>query len=219
MQERAEITRRSLLEAAARLFDERGYAETSISDIGALSGHSSGAIYFHYTSKEKLARAVVEEHAAMWPTLIDKHVTGEAPALQRLVCLSFAVARAFRDNRMVRAGTRLWAERAVVTASLPSPYTAWLNAAAELLTQARKEGDIAAHIDLPGAAKAIVWALFGSHAMSDVLHQRQAVENHLTDLWLLLLPALQDRSDGFDATATLDGALALLQAGSPAPAD
>lgn len=211
MQERAEVTRRALLEAAARLFDERGYAKTSMSDIGELSGHTSGAIYFHYTNKEQLARAVVEEHAAIWPALIGRHTDAEGPALQRLVCLSFAVARAFRDDIVVRAGARLWAERAATAAALPPPQLSWIDAARELLTQAHREGELAAHVDLPRAARAIVCAVSSLHTVTDALDERHLVESHLTDLWLLLLPSLQARPD---AASTLAAARALLRVGA-----
>ena len=43
-----------------------GYAGTSISDISARSGRTSGAIYFHFANKEKLALAVVEATFATW---------------------------------------------------------------------------------------------------------------------------------------------------------
>ncbi|MYU47609.1 TetR family transcriptional regulator, partial [Streptomyces sp. SID7803] len=60
-----------LLESAAHLFVERGgYAGTSVNDISDHSGKTSGgAIYFHYSSKEKLALAVVREQFASWPQL------------------------------------------------------------------------------------------------------------------------------------------------------
>lgn len=208
MQERAELTRRALLEAAAHLFDERGYAETSMSDVGRLSGHTSGAIYFHYTGKERLARAVIEAQAAVWPVLIRQHTDVDAPALERLVGLSFAVARAFRDNVVVRAGARLWAERVVTGPAPPPPHLAWIEAARTLLDQAQRGGELAAHVDLARAARAIVCAFFGLHAVSDALRDRHLVESHLTDLWSLLLPSLQARPD---AASTLARAQALLE--------
>ena len=84
VQIRAKTTRRFLLEAAAALFDERGYAGTSISDISAHSGRTSGAIYFHFASKEKLALAIVEEHFATWPQLINRYRKPGLPALEKL---------------------------------------------------------------------------------------------------------------------------------------
>ncbi|MBU3866940.1 TetR/AcrR family transcriptional regulator [Streptomyces sp. 4503] len=193
MQERAEQTRRSLLEAAAFLFDERGYAGTSISDITSRSGHTSGAIYFHYTSKERLALAVVEEHFATWPPLIERYTALDAPPLEQLVRLSFAVARAFRDDLLVRAGARLWTERTLIEAPMPPPFVGWMDAVGQMMEKARAEGDLAPQVDPLAAARTVVFAFFGLHTVSEALDGRRLVEDHLADLWTLLLPSLQAR--------------------------
>ncbi|MBL1098848.1 ScbR family autoregulator-binding transcription factor [Streptomyces coffeae] len=193
VQERAEQTRRSLLEAAASLFDERGYAGTSISDITHRSGHTSGAMYFHYTSKERLALAVVEEHFATWPPLIEQHTTIDAPVLEQLVRLSYAVARAFRDDIVVRAGARLWTERSLIDAQFPPPFVGWIDAVGKMLEKAQAEGELTTHVDPQAAARTVVCAFFGLHTVSEALDGRRLVEDHLTDLWTLLLPSLQAR--------------------------
>ncbi|MET4924392.1 ScbR family autoregulator-binding transcription factor [Streptomyces sp. PSRA5] len=191
MQGRAKATRRSLLEAAAQLFEERGYAGTSISDISALSGRTSGAIYFHYAGKEKLALAVMEELFATWPTLITRHRDAGIPALEKLVALSFSVARAFRDDVVVRGGSRLWAERKSVDASLPSPFEGWIETVVGLLEEAHREGTLAPSVNPRKAGNTVVYAFFGMHTVSEALDGREHIEERLHDLWLLLLPALQ----------------------------
>ncbi|MEU3826997.1 ScbR family autoregulator-binding transcription factor [Streptomyces sp. NPDC029080] len=187
----AESTRRALLETAAQLFDERGYAGTSISDISALSGRTSGAIYFHYASKEKLALAVVEEHFASWPRMIEAHRRSGRSALEKLVALSFTVARAFRDDVVVRAGSRLWMERKAIAAPLPTPFVGWIDVVAELLTEARAAGELACAVDPVTAAHSVVCSFFGLHTVSDALDGREQIEHRLRELWLLLLGALQ----------------------------
>ncbi|WP_345942692.1 ScbR family autoregulator-binding transcription factor [Streptomyces sp. SID486] len=187
----AESTRRALLETAAQLFDERGYAGTSISDISALSGRTSGAIYFHYASKEKLALAVVEEHFASWPRMIEAHRRSGRSALEKLVALSFTVARAFRDDVVVRAGSRLWMERKAIAAPLPTPFVGWIDVVAELLTEAGAAGELACAVDPVTAAHSVVCSFFGLHTVSDALDGREQIELRLRELWLLLLGALQ----------------------------
>ncbi|MFJ1748491.1 ScbR family autoregulator-binding transcription factor [Streptomyces sp. NPDC088116] len=194
-QVRAKTTRRFLLEAAALLFDERGYAGTSISDISARSGRTSGAIYFHYASKENLALAIVEEHFATWPGLIGRHRSGGLPALERLVGLSFDVARAFRDDVIIRAGSRLWAERRAIDAALPRPFVGWLETVTGLLEEARQEGQLAKGVTPQVAAHGLVCAFFGLHTVSDALEGRRQIEEGLHDLWMLLLSALQAEPD------------------------
>ena len=191
VQGRARTTRRFLLEAAARLFDERGYTATSISDISALSGRTSGSIYFHYTSKEKLALAVVEEHFATWPPLVRRHLEADVPPLERMVALSFTIARTFRDDVVARAGARLWMERKAIDAVLPTPFVGWIATVTGLLAQAREDGTLAAGVDPATAADSIVCAFFGLHTVSDALDGREQIEDRLRGLWHLLLAALQ----------------------------
>jgi AcrR family transcriptional regulator len=47
-----------VLDAAARLFREKGYASTSMRDIAQASGMLAGSLYYHFPSKEALLVAV-----------------------------------------------------------------------------------------------------------------------------------------------------------------
>src|SRR5271154_5122899 len=51
---KAQITRRLILEAAAALFREKGYAEVSLREIAQAAGMKTGSLYYHFESKESL---------------------------------------------------------------------------------------------------------------------------------------------------------------------
>ncbi|MBE6422445.1 TetR family transcriptional regulator [Succinivibrio dextrinosolvens] len=53
-------TRRQILECAKRLFSNRGYERTSLSDIAKYSKVSRGAVYWHFENKEDLLISLVE---------------------------------------------------------------------------------------------------------------------------------------------------------------
>ena len=54
-----------IMDAAFRLFMEKGYEHTSVQDIiDNLGGLSKGAIYHHFKSKEEILVAVVERMTA-----------------------------------------------------------------------------------------------------------------------------------------------------------
>lgn len=53
--------RRSLLDAAAALFAERGYGGTNLRDVADALGMSRTGLYHHFPSKEKMLEAIVEE--------------------------------------------------------------------------------------------------------------------------------------------------------------
>jgi AcrR family transcriptional regulator len=73
----ANIRRAEIIEAAMRLFIERGYDATSINHIIGRAGISKGAFYHHFQSKEDLiealaARYAEESAAAVRPILEDE---------------------------------------------------------------------------------------------------------------------------------------------------
>ena len=61
-------TRDRIIAVASRMFAERGYAKTSVADIQVAAGLTggSGALYKHFSSKEELLRAVVDEHVGLY---------------------------------------------------------------------------------------------------------------------------------------------------------
>src|SRR5262245_46563486 len=67
----AEQTRAAVIDAAERLFADRGFAATSTRDISAASGVSHPLIHHHFGSKEELYAAVkrrmVEGYARRFP--------------------------------------------------------------------------------------------------------------------------------------------------------
>lgn len=58
---RGEALKKQVLDAALRLFSERGYFNTSIHDIRREAGVSTGAIYHHFSNKEHLAKSLYDQ--------------------------------------------------------------------------------------------------------------------------------------------------------------
>lgn len=59
-QEQAEEVRHRVLDAAARLFVERGVANTSMEDLALEAGYSRGAVYSRYRHRDDVLRALLE---------------------------------------------------------------------------------------------------------------------------------------------------------------
>jgi len=53
--------RGELLTAALRVFARRGYGQAGVDEIAAEAGYSKGALYWHFSSKEELLLALLEE--------------------------------------------------------------------------------------------------------------------------------------------------------------
>jgi AcrR family transcriptional regulator len=49
------------LDAALQVFARRGYREAGVDEIAAEAGYSKGALYWHFSGKEELLRALLDE--------------------------------------------------------------------------------------------------------------------------------------------------------------
>jgi AcrR family transcriptional regulator len=205
VRESSEATRQLIAEAAARLFDRHGYAGASISTISREAGLTSGAVYFHFSGKADLARYLVEEHFASWPALIERVECSGLPALERIIALSHDVARAFRDDVVVRAGSRLWMERLSINAQLPRPFVGWIETLGAMLRAGLADGSVDPGVDPGTAASVLVCAFFGTHSVSDALDERVLIEEHLRRLWVMFLPALRRNADPLEILAGASG--------------
>lgn len=59
--EQGRAGRDELLDAALRVFASRGYRQAGVDEIAAAAGYSKGALYWHFSGKEDLLEALLEE--------------------------------------------------------------------------------------------------------------------------------------------------------------
>jgi AcrR family transcriptional regulator len=106
--QRQDNRRAQLLDAAARLFRERGYHATSMRDIAKTVGMLSGSIYYHFDSKEEMLVAVYEEGARRFSEAVDNAIAGSTEPWVRLQLACAAHLRvmiAYRDYTQVMVRT------------------------------------------------------------------------------------------------------------------
>jgi len=60
-QARTQETRARILDAAQTIFAEQGFEKTQLEQVAARAGYSRGAIYAHYSSKEDVFLALMEQ--------------------------------------------------------------------------------------------------------------------------------------------------------------
>jgi AcrR family transcriptional regulator len=87
-----------LLDAAERVFSEKGYHATSIRDIAREAGFSVGGVYQFFTSKDELYLKVVESQWEFFFGLLDE-ARKASGARGRLEALTAAMFRTFEERR------------------------------------------------------------------------------------------------------------------------
>jgi AcrR family transcriptional regulator len=92
--ERAEATRKALLEAARSLFVSRGYADTSTPEIVTAARVTRGALYHHFADKRALFRGVLEREAHQVAEEIEASAHSNLPPREALLEGSMAYLEA-----------------------------------------------------------------------------------------------------------------------------
>jgi AcrR family transcriptional regulator len=91
-------SRRKIVDAAAALMGERGFAGTSISAVSRRSGLPSGSIYWHFDSKQDLLAAVIEEGAQRWFAALPSPADLPAAPAEAVAALLEAAAESLEER-------------------------------------------------------------------------------------------------------------------------
>ena len=151
-------TRAHLLQIAAEVFAERGYAETTMAQLIERSGLTKGAFYFHFSSKEQLALAVIEEKQRQWIDSVVQAIGAEPRAFDRLRAVAVALVKVHRDpsafsvSRLTRDLARVDGVSDVVRDHMGT----WIGLVAGLIKEAQADGDLPETVDAYDLAAVLV---------------------------------------------------------------
>lgn len=207
MQERAASTRQAVLEGAAASFDKFGYGTASLSTIIAHAGVSKGAMYFHFSSKEELAQAVIDAQLALATAATVTIIEHTPKAFDALILITKELARQLQTESIARGGMRLTLESTTAQNPNARSFDDWIEMIATLTGRAQNEGDVADNVDVVALARLIVASFTGVQTVSEMLTGRADLQLRMTEMWHLLLPSVVPRRRLPRLRAVVDGPL------------
>ena len=150
-------TRELLLDAAARVFAQKGLAGASVDEIAAAAGYSIGAVYSNFGSKEQLFVELLKERANDRVTQATEIAADAEPAEAQRAFSRLLVEVADKDVDFAPLQAEFWLY-AVRNPELMEAYAERMREPRDLLTQlvARSVPDP----ERAGELSAIVIALF-----------------------------------------------------------
>jgi TetR/AcrR family transcriptional regulator len=95
---RKQRTTDAILDAAERLFHERGYGATTIEAIAEAADVAIGSIYARFPGKEGLYLALVERAVEVNEAYVAEALARDATALERVLAVGDAYLRFHRDH-------------------------------------------------------------------------------------------------------------------------
>jgi TetR/AcrR family transcriptional regulator, transcriptional repressor for nem operon len=182
----AGTTRHRLIAAASRLFARRPYSLVSLDDILAEAELTKGAMYFHFSSKQALAVAIIDDLTEMSRTAVTELVSRKMSGLETIIDLVYLLAVQENQSEVARAGARLLD---TVDADLgPTLWQAWIETITTLIQKAVAEGDDVDHHNPEDIAKMLVALWVGIRRISDTDQPELHLDN-LQKAWILALPS------------------------------
>ena len=145
MTPKGHATRAFILQTAAEVFAERGYADTTLAELIARSSLTKGAFYFHFASKDQLAYAVLEEKQRQWLELVREQILNRPTAIEQLRALGPALIKLHRDDPSAYSVSRLSRDLGRMpdlADNVRSLMNSWIELIAGIITQAQEQGGL-----------------------------------------------------------------------------
>lgn len=190
LQDRAKATRGAIIVGAAAVFEEHGYGSTSLSQVAEAAGVTKGALYFHFHSKEDLARAVIEDQHRIAAAGGERILAQDLPALTAMILMCRAFGLQLVHEPVVRAGIRLTFEATAFGPPVRGPYEDWITVMEQLTGRAKTELQIRPSLDAGAFARYLVASFTGVQMVSGVLTGRVDVMQRIEEMWEILLPGI-----------------------------
>lgn len=187
-QARSQVTRDQVLMAAAEEIHRVGYRDATISVISAAAGVTTGAVYFHFASKEDVARALIEkQHQIVRDAAKEILERQHEPALVLMMMMCAELAGRLVDDPVVRAGIRLTTDQSTFEEPVQKPYLDWLVTFTDLAERAQRDGETTGAVPPDMLARFIVPAFAGVQLVSETFTKRADLMSRVDEMWRILI--------------------------------
>ena len=183
---KGEQTRKKIVQAAAPIFNQRGYEGSSLNDLMEATGLQKGGIYRHFASKEELAAEAFDyTWEAAWNARL-LHVDEKANGIDKLKQLiaNFVEHRSPIPGGCPILNTAVDADdgNPVLRARVAKALRSWVGRVQAFVEQAQEQRDARPRVDPKAVATLIVASLEGAFMMSRIQRNDEAlrhVQSHL----------------------------------------
>jgi AcrR family transcriptional regulator len=204
VQPRARETREAITNAAGHVFGRAGFANAALADICSSAGITIGALYFHFGSKETLARAVLSAYNAEMHAFCDALLRRPGSPLESMIYAGLAWGRRIVADPVVAGGVRLSIERGDLWATSIDAWDPWFDTMCTLLARARAVGETSDQVEAESAVSFLLGAFAGAEILSREYSQHQDLEQRVMNLWHYSLIGLLPRSGDSEVEAIID---------------
>lgn len=188
-QERGQRTQRAIIEGAARVFENKGYSDATLSDITRASGISQGSLYFHFKTKEQIALGVIQEQHDRMYAEINEGLDDASDPLVQLFRASYVICIKLEEDAVTRAGINLALGQGALREASARSYGEWTRGVGYLLNRAIRTGVLDGDLPPERLARSLVAYFTGSQLMSQATCDREDLFESVADMWKVFVKA------------------------------
>jgi TetR/AcrR family transcriptional regulator, transcriptional repressor for nem operon len=185
---KAQETRTRIIEQAAALFNQQGYAGSSMSDLMQATGLQKGGIYNHFGSKDELALAAFDFAANHIQQKFMGALKGKRHAVDRLISI-LTVYENLLDDPLVPGGCPILNTAVESDDTHPalreraqSAMTSWRSLIRRIVEKGISRGELRSEIEIESVTTVLIATIEGAIMMSklygEATYLKQAL-NHL----------------------------------------
>ncbi len=196
MQTRSEETRRRIIVAAVELFDKVGYGSTPLQEIIDRAQITKGAFYYHFSTKQAVAAAIIEESERFFRETVARVLADPAlTALDSVITLTFVIPQMHVQDKLTQVGNKLRQSLSQVSGAGSTAYRQRKEGSYPLLTAALSKaadaGDLRDGVD----ADKLAWTLWATAIGNRVLCDATDADiiARTADMWQIILPGVVAR--------------------------
>ncbi len=174
---KAEKTKQLIIEKTADVFNSKGYAATSLSDITKITGLTKGSIYGNFDDKEEVVIAAFKFNAKRLRDSMDAAISKEETAYEQLMAMlnfyktTWKKAASQGGCPMLNAATEADDHLLFLRDAVKENFIAWQKKVSTIIEKGKAEGSFKADLQTETYAYTFIMLIEGGILLSRTLNQ------------------------------------------------
>lgn len=171
---RNEKTRQFIIESTAEVFNKKGYAGTSLSDLTEATNLTKGSIYGNFENKEEVALAVFEYNIAKRNAWVAEEVAKATTWKEKLMVYATVFCTRSKDSfsgggcPYLNTGIEADDTNEVMRSRVADALLLWKKSIVNIITKGKAAGEFKENTDAASVAVSIIAIIEGGIFMSSV---------------------------------------------------
>ena len=176
---KAEKTKEFIIEKAAPIFNKKGYAGTSLSDLIEATGLTKGSIYGNFENKDEVATAVFNYNIKLVNKRIAEYVVLKNTCTEKLI----GITEYYRNNwkyvfekggcPLLNASVEADDNLLFLKENVQNSIKRWVKSISVIIDDGKKEGEFKKNINSADYAYAIITLLEGGIMLGKIMNNQK----------------------------------------------